>query len=377
MDEKKIKILFFHFDLGYGGAENVLVTLLNNLDPDRYDITLITLFHHGTAAKKLNSNIRWKWVLDRKPFRGITYILRIFPPKLLHRLFVKDKYDIEIAYIEGAPTRIVSGCQSTGTKIYAWIHVQFNDFKEFFHPFQSKSEVIKCYNRFDGLAGVSKYIVDNFEKQTFGRIQTLKVVNNTLEVEDIYRQSLEPIPIKLNTDKVNLCSVGRLNIQKGYDRLIKVLIKLKEAGMGTFHMYLLGEGELKDELCEMTRNSVVKDDVTFLGYQDNPHKYVSKMDFFVCSSYREGYSTAVTESIINHTPVLTTNCSGMSEILGDSGAGIIVNNDEESLYEGIKLILSNKDVREKCKIAAQKRGKYFSKENTIRQFEQFIGTSKK
>ena len=44
---KKKKILFFHFDLGGGGAEKVLVNLVNNLNPDKYDITLYTVFNYG------------------------------------------------------------------------------------------------------------------------------------------------------------------------------------------------------------------------------------------------------------------------------------------------------------------------------------------
>lgn len=60
------------------------------------------------------------------------------------------------------------------------------------------------------------------------------------------------------------------------------------------------------------------------------------MDLFVCSSRKEGYSTTITESIIVGTRVITTDCSGMDEILEDSGAGIIVENNEEALYLGLK-----------------------------------------
>ncbi len=374
MATEKIKILFFHFDLGYGGAERVLVNLLNNLNPDKYDITLITLFHYGVAAKELRDNVRWKWVLDRKPFRGITYILKLFSPKLLHKLFIRDKYDIEIAYIEGSPTRIISGCQDDGTRKYAWIHVQIDNFKQFFHAFRNKGEVIRSYNRFDGLAGVSEYIVDDFQIKTQNRIQPLSVVHNVVEVEEIIKQGQEPISIRLNPQRINICSVGRFNIQKGYDRLIRSLIRLKEEGNDCFHLYLIGIGELKEEISQMVERSAIKGDVTFLGYQENPHKYVSKMDFFVCSSYREGYSTAVTESIINHTPVLTTDCSGMREILGNDGAGIIVDNDEQALYDGLKLILTDQTLRERCRKKTIERAAYFSKENAIMQFEKFIGT---
>ena len=98
------------------------------------------------------------------------------------------------------------------------------------------------------------------------------------------------------------------------------------------------------------------------------------MDFVVCSSIREGYSTAVTESIILQIPVLTTECSGMREILGDTKAGIIVENSTEGLVDGLRKVLTDASLRHECKLAAIERSKFFSKERTLDQFEKFIGT---
>lgn len=375
MNKHKIKILFFHFDLGYGGAERVLINLVNNLAPEKYEITLLTLFHHGVAAKDLHPNIRWKWVLDRKPFRGITYLLRILSPRLLHKLFIREMYDIEIAFMEGAPTRIISGCPIKETKKYAWVHVQIDNFESFFHPYRNKREVIKCYNDFDGLAGVSEYVVKDFYEKTDNKIQNLQVVHNVIEIEEIKEMAKQSIPILLDKNKVNICSVGRFNIQKGYERLIKALINIKHEGIDSFHLYILGTGELENNIKQIVNGSIINNDVTFLGYQKKPHKFVSKMDFFVCSSYREGYSTAVTEAIINQIPVLTTDCSGMLEILGNDGAGIIVDNNVESLTWGLKEILTNKQVRDKCKLKTIKRSSIFSKENAIKEFEDFLNAN--
>ena len=97
------------------------------------------------------------------------------------------------------------------------------------------------------------------------------------------------------------------------------------------------------------------------------------MDFFVCSSLQEGYSTAVTESIVVQTPVLTTDCSGMREIFGDTDAGIIVQNSENGLFNGLRKILKDKNLRDRSKQAAILRSGYFSTKNLIAEFESFIG----
>ena len=66
----KKKILFFHFDLKGGGAEKVLVNLVNNMDKSKYDITVQTLFGVGTHVKELNKDIHFKY-LFKKQFRGL------------------------------------------------------------------------------------------------------------------------------------------------------------------------------------------------------------------------------------------------------------------------------------------------------------------
>ena len=78
-----------------------------------------------------------------------------------------------------------------------------------------------------------------------------------------------------------------------------------------------------------------------MGYKENPYKYLAKCDLFVCSSYSEGFSTAVTEALILGIPVVTTYVSGMTELLGDNEYGIITSNDEISLYEAIKLLIND------------------------------------
>lgn len=368
----KIKILFFHFDLGHGGAEKVMVNLLNSLDPEKYDITLYTLFHSGVNGKYLKPHIKWKYWLDRKPFRGVRHVTMLFSPTFLHRWMIKEKYDIEVAYYEGIPSRIVCGSPDKHARKYAWLHCIVID--GFFSPFRNMREVKKLYSRLDGVAGVSEMVTQTFKD--YVDIPGLKVgtVHNTLEVDDILEKSKLPIDVNLDPNVVNLCSVGRLVGQKGFERLITALAEAKKAGLGNFHFYFVGEGVEEIPLKNLAAELGVLDQLTFLGYQTNPYRYVAKMDFFVCSSYKEGYSTAVTESLIVGTPVLTTDCSGMREMIGDTAAGIIVENSQEALNEGMKRILSDAQLRADSRIAAQKRSSFFSTESTLAEFENFIGT---
>lgn len=118
-----IRILFMIHDLGHGGAEKVLVNLVNHLDRRRFDITVIALFGGGVNEQFLKPDVHYHAVFP-KSFPGNSHVMKLFSPRLLHRLFVKARYDIEVSYLEGPSARIVSGCADRTTKLVSWIHVE-------------------------------------------------------------------------------------------------------------------------------------------------------------------------------------------------------------------------------------------------------------
>ena len=94
---------------------------------------------------------------------------------------------------------------------------------------------------------------------------------------------------------------------------------------------------------------------------------------YVCSSFSEGFSTAATEALIVGTPVCTVEVSGMKEMLGENNEwGIVTENDEEALYQGIKGLLDDPQLLAHYKEKAAQRGKTFSTENTVRAVEEML-----
>ena len=94
---KKTKILFLIHDLGHGGAEKVLVNLVNNMHQDKFDITVMSLFGGGVNEQFLKPHIKYLTVF-KKSFPGNSKVMKLLSPKTLHKLFIKDKYDIEVSY---------------------------------------------------------------------------------------------------------------------------------------------------------------------------------------------------------------------------------------------------------------------------------------
>ena len=154
----------------------------------------------------------------------------------------------------------------------------------------------------------------------------------------------EDIPIDLSENALNLCAVNRLFAVKGFDRLIKAFERLRNTGLiDAVRLYILGNGPERETLEQLIVENGLSDHIKLLGFDPNPYKYVSKMDLFVCTSYREGYSTATTEAIALGVPVFTTDCSGMDEILDGGKFGMIVPNEDEAIYEGLKDLLSHRE----------------------------------
>ena len=211
----------------------------------------------------------------------------------------------------------------------------------------------------------------SFIEKTAWTNLTYAVCHNVIDVCTIHKQAKEPLELQLDKSKINLCSVGRLTEQKGYLRLVRVLGELKDTITSDWELYILGQGEQRSSLESEILKYDLCDKIHLFGYDLNPYKYVSKMDVFVCSSYKEGYSTAVTESIVVGTPVITTDCAGMSEIIGDSRAGIIVENTDEGLKNILEDLLTGRVDISELKNNAIKRLDYFSKSN-LNEFEDVI-----
>jgi glycosyltransferase involved in cell wall biosynthesis len=197
-----------------------------------------------------------------------------------------------------------------------------------------------------------------------------EVLYNTNETNQILVLAEEDA--QLPNEAFCWCGVGKLVPVKGFDRMIRIQKRLISDGYPT-HLCILGEGAQKTELEILTSDCGITNSVTFLGYQTNPYKYVAKCDLFVCASHSEGFSTAATEALIVGTPVCTVEVSGMKEMLGENNEwGIVTENDEEALYQGIKRLLDNPALLAHYKEKAIVRGKSFSTENTVKAVENML-----
>ena len=368
---KKKRVLFLIHDLGPGGAEKVLVNLVNNMDFEQFDITVMTLFDEGVNRQFLSPKITYRSCFG-KALPGNSHLMKLLSPKALHRWLIRERYDVEIAYLEGPCARIISGCEDPNTKRVAWIHIEQRTKKRAAVSFRSVGEATACYNGMDRIICVSRTVRDDFLSLLPVKAP-VDVLYNTNESAKILKLAREPVEPDVFSDaEIKLVGVGKLLKNKGFHRIISEVAKLRGAGYPV-HLYLLGDGPMRRELENLASAQGVSDYVSFLGYQTNPYKYVAGSDLFVCASFAEGFSTAATEALIVGTPVCTVEVSGMKEMLGENNEwGIVTDNDEDALYRGIKRLLDDPALLAHYREQAVRRGETFRTENTVNAVQEML-----
>jgi len=327
----KKRIRFVINTLDVGGAERVLINLVCNLPKEKYDISLVSITG-GVFEKELPSYVHYKKIIKtknkflKKFFQKIVYNL---PYSLISSLYLRGEYDIEIAYMHGFPTRIVSKKCNSNSKTLAFVHGDFWTSFSIKSFYSSIDECIEEYKKFDKVCFVSNLALEGFIKR-LGNTGNLMVVHNIIDYKQVLKKSLIEAPVSFSTDGLKLVTVGRLTEVKGYKRLLNT-VKLAEEKYN-FELIIIGDGEEKTNLEKQICDNNIKS-VRLVGFQENPHCIVSQADWFICSSYQEAYSTSVAEAVCLGVPVLTTKCAGMDEILDNGKYGIICENDDFALSE--------------------------------------------
>lgn len=364
------KILFMIPDLAGGGAEKVLVNLVNNMDREKFDITVKTLFDVGVNRDKLLPHIKREYCI-KKQFRGNSKFFELFKPETLFKKFIKEHYDIIVSYLEGPTARIVSGCTDKDTKLVSWIHVEQHTKGALSSSFRSFKEAYKCYDRFDNTICVSEFVKSDFTN-ILNFKKPIEVLYNTNETDEIISLSKEKVTDYDFNDEITIIGIGTLKKTKGFDKLARIHKRLLDEGI-KHNVIILGRGPEEQALCSLIKELDIEDSFKLLGYNTNPYKYTKNSDLFVCASISEGFSTAATESLIVGTPVCTVDVSGMKEMLGENNEyGIVTENDEDALYEGIKKMLTTEGLLEYYSEKALERGKKFSTEKTVKAVENML-----
>lgn len=369
------KILFGITSLTIGGAERVLVDLANELCND-YDITIFTIYPNGEFEKSLSNKIKLKSLYNKR-YNELSKIQKVFVPlkvwinkNQIYNKYIKENFDVEIAFLEGPITRLIS-VKNSGTKKVAWIH---NDISRVFGN-NLKSKIKrhideKIYNKFDELVFVSKDNKKSFEKIYKNNAVKKEIIYNYINSENILKKSNDEIPEIFAEDELNFVTVARLVEQKGIDRLIRVHSKLIKENL-KHKIWVIGDGPEYKKLESLVDINSVKDTFKLLGKRENPYPYIKKADYFCLLSYFEGYGMVLEEAKILGKDILITNTAAREAVEGYEYATIIENN-ENDIYK----VLKEKILKGKDAINKSEKTKDYNNEDIIQKIKNILDSKK-
>lgn len=350
------RILFFNDGLKMGGTEILLVNLLNHLVKQECEITLYLpeLSESNVLLEKLSPQVSIKYFYPQKVSyfkKKLEENLMIFFPHFFAKLKGLDEtnYDEVVCFKETFYTRIFSSMKIP--KIL-WIHniihkpkYEIRSFKERVVVWLNKKHIRRVqssYKEFDKVICVSDASREAYLSVLYNGLSpenNVQVLYNAIDLARVIEKSKEPIA-DLSQATTNFILITRLSADKRIDRLINASSRLKKEGYD-FHVLVIGEGidstEVKNELMKFN----LEDTICLKGRIDNPYPYILQSKWSLCVSERESFSLTLLESMALKTPVITTDCGGPRDIVDRGKYGILVPNNTEGVYEGMKSVLDN------------------------------------
>ena len=305
----KIKIAVVMPNMAQGGAEKVVMTLLNGLDQTKFDLYLILLEAKGEFLTHLHTNINIINLNVSHARYSIFQILKTVRTIQPHILFSSLSYvSLYIGIFKFLFPKNIKFI-ARESSILSAIHKGFL-YKLLYRLF---------YHKFDCIIAQSQYMKNDLI--SFAKIPETKItiISNPLDLNKIKQLSSEAAE-KIDPEKKYLIYVGRLSLEKQISDQIEAMQFLKD-----YHLLIIGDGVLSSTLKNLAKDKRVADRVTFLGYQDNPYKFIKLAKFLIMTSKYEGYPNVAIEAMSLGIPVISYDMpGGMKDILIDKVNGFLV-----------------------------------------------------
>lgn len=326
MDQiRKKRICFLIDKFIFGGVEKVVIDTIKQLRND-YNITLYI------ATQDIDQNLKAEVenyadvVIGHMHINEKTFALLSIPltAKFILEKNIKDKYDCVIV-CKPALSNIVFTHMSK--KYIYWNHgdkdvMYATDHLSILRRI-NKIRLSYIYKKYDLVLSVVPEIANLISKAF--NLSHSEALTNPCDLNLVTKKSKEPVSDFTKTDKLTICCVGRLSVEKRFDRVIRAVSKLDQS---KYQVLILGDGPERHQLENLIKLNNLENNVYLLGNKTNPYPYIKQSDLLVSSSERESYGLTILEAMILKTPVIATNTTGARFLLKEGKLGYIVQNDK-------------------------------------------------
>ena len=365
MDLEKKKILFVLPSLCSGGAEKSLVTLLREMDTDRFDVELFLFRREGLFLPLVPDSVR---VTDggdayrlfdsplgesvrglvrlRRPLLAIRRVLYGFALRLPQKHAVrlswrlmraalpkKQGFDAAVAYLEDTATYYTLD-RVKAKRYISFLHTDYERIR-------SRAEMDRrYYKRVDHLVGVSDICTRRAEEYfPFLRGRTV-TMENLISGAMIREMAAAEPALPIEGDPI-LMTVGRMAPPKGIDLAVRACAELVRRGFTSLRWYHIGAGELRQEICDLIASLGMQAHFILLGEQSNPYAFVARCGVYVQPSLFEGKSIAVDEAKCLCRPIVVTNFGTVRDQIRDGVNGSVAEKTPESIADAVQALLED------------------------------------
>ncbi|SFI24597.1 glycosyltransferase [Halpernia frigidisoli] len=346
MSDKKIKILFRHRSMEMGGVEKVILSLLNNLDRDKFDLTICLNLNQGELRNDIPKHVKKVFLTKGKEDFSKNFLLQKFQliirnlklkqaennPQIAQKL-LNDNFDIEIAPTYSSFSSVLNSSNRNSKKI-GWFHSDISFPK--LQPLVPK--ILEQIPQFDYFIWGSKQANDVFvETYPTFILPENEVILNAIPIKEL-KLKAEEFPV--NFTKKTFVSVGRLHTRKGFHKLLEAHSNLLKEGFD-HEIIIIGDGEERQNLEKQAQDLGVSGSFKFLGTLLNPYPYVKNGDFFILPSESEGWPLIIAEALILQKPIIATNVGGIPEMIIDKENGLLIEYEISVMQNAMKLFLTD------------------------------------
>ena len=368
------KILFILTNLAGGGAEKVLIDVLSQTDYSCYKVDLLLIVGEGVYLSSVPSAVQIHSLYKSRGFKyKLDFLLaRYFGLEYFQRHLLKKKivgrYDVVASFMEGIPLKFHKYLLSDAQRNITWVHTDLCRL-HYTSKYFKRREELRLYNSMDAVVVVSNQAREGFYKQFQVEVPLFTLYNPINKTEIVSLAGKQNIATK----KFTICCVGRLTYAKRLDRALRVVDNLLKKGY-EIELWIVGCGQLEKQLLKLCNDLGIKKNVSFLGFQSNPYPYIKAADIFLSTSMTEGYPLVICEALCLDKPIVATNVTGPREILGDSEFGLLTEESDEAIFEGVRRMIDDKDLRQHYAEIASERKQMFDIQSTVDKIYKLINS---
>ena len=371
-----MKLLFVLQSIGFGGSMTSMINLLSLLKNEKtLNIDVLLMDPYGELYQELEKHVNIlktdctlqavtiprEKIISKKKYGLLVRRALIWMRGMICRKSTSDqgymmsaknysnKYDCVIAYQESVATNFARYIKSQ--KHITWVH---NDYDNVLKRYRDSDNMRYVYSFYDKIVCVSKAGANNFRNKSGIEPEKIITIYNTLITEKLKQKAEVRLETVLGEDKrelisafesdeIKLVSSGRFANQKRFDRVIETAVILKSRGY-KFKWFILGNGELFNEISNMIIEYKLQDYVYLTGGLMNPFPVIKAVDVFVLSSDFEAHPMVANEALIIGKPVISTNFESASEVVKDNVNGMICEMSPESIAEKIERLLNDEQI---------------------------------